>query len=153
MGTKDQYFRVKAVNVVTPTVNPLAGTRQSRQNMTHSAASVPRQDHIPWTGELLQQHQEWSKSFTNAVLNSPDKATVDSFVANLISKRDTPKRDTPRRLACETSPFVDFLSVLAIFLPLMFLIYWMFLRRIYYPSRNKPTVQKTVKAPIFRTAL
>merc|ERR1711964_556438 len=148
MGTKDQYFRVKAVNVVKPTVNPLAGSRQSRQNMTHSAASVPRQDHIPWTGELLLQRQEWSKAFKNAVQNPPDKATVDSFVANLISERDT-----PRRLACETSPFVDFLSVLAIFLPLMFLIYWMFLRRIYYPSRNKPTVQKTVKAPIFRTAL
>merc|ERR1711964_788322 len=90
--------------------------------------------------------QRWADAFATAIENSPAKPTVDSYVAQLVA-------DPNRRLACETSPFADFLSVLAILLPLFFLIYWMFLRRIYYPQRNKPTIQKTVKRTRFRDAL
>merc|ERR1711964_261964 len=111
----------------------------------HDYVPVTYIDEIQWDDKLLQQRQQWAKSFA-AIKNSPDKATVDKYVAELVAKPD-------RRLACETSPFVDFLSVLAILLPLMFLIYWMFLRRIYYPKRNKSVIQKTVKGSRFRAAL
>jgi len=134
--TKDQYFRVKPVDI----------SLAYREERGGRALVVDKsKDMIRWTQELLDQRQEWHTAFKNAKKNSPDEATVNRFVASLVSPT--------RRLACETSPFVDFLSVLAILLPILFLIYWMFLRRIYYPERNTPTIRKTVKGPRFRAAL
>merc|ERR1711964_947152 len=95
----------------------------------------------------IQQREAWADSFATAKRNSPAKPIVDKYVAELFAKPD-------RRLACETSPLADFLSVLAILLPIMFLLYWMVLRRIYYPERNRPVIQKTFRSTLnkFRTA-
>jgi len=143
--TKDQYFRVKPIDITQEFRNP-TDRDQFYVNGGNDAAHVSySQDKIRWTQEDFCQRQYWDTAFKSAVASSPDKATIDTYVKSLISSR--------RRLACETSPFVDFLSVLAILLPLLFLIYWMFLRRIYYPERNTPAIRKTVKGPRFRAAL
>jgi len=84
----------------------------------------------------------------------PDRNLADGHWGSPIHLNDAVAQpDEARRLACETSPLADFLSMLAILLPLMFLLYWMFLRRIYYPKRNTPTIQKTVRSTsVYRTA-
>merc|ERR1711964_24241 len=111
-------------------------------------------DEIPWTHPLLDKREEWTASFKKATQESPDRrATVDAAVCNLVAEQQM--ISSHRRLACDSSPLSDFLSLLAVLLPLMFLIYWMFVRRIHYPQRNTPTNQKTFKGsrPGFRTAL
>jgi len=139
--TEEQYFRVKAVE---------------REEISRSSGNSPlrintvfgEKDTMPWTKELVKYRAQWGKSLQRAFLNSPDVNIARTFVDSLLPK---PKPD--RRLACEVSPLADFLSILAILLPILFLIYWMFLRRIYYPKRNQPTIRKTFRSNSeFRTA-
>jgi len=159
--TEDQYFRVKPVDYTIQYYhNPENWGGLSTGGGVSEAVQRTYMDKTEWDSKFLQQREQWAKSFT-AIQNSPDcpdKTTVDKYVAELLGKPPQPEPDrsqyafADRRLACETSPFVDFLSVLALLLPLLFLLYWMFLRRIYYPKRNTPAIQKTVKAR-FRAAL
>jgi len=131
--TENQYFRVKAVN---------------REKKTPTFDS-DETDMEPWTSELIKDRQQWLDSFAKAIRSPPEDQIVQDFVDSLVPKPDT----GARRLACEVSPLTDFLSILAILLPILFLIYWMFLRRIYYPKRNKPTIRKTFRSNSeFRTA-
>merc|ERR1711964_434217 len=104
-------------------------------------------DTVEWTDDLKDQHVAWTAAFKTACENSPDEKIVDEDIATLIRETNT------RRLASETSPPSDsFLSLLAILLPLFFVLYWMFLRRVYYSAEKKPANLRkpSLTKPVFR---
>merc|ERR1711964_520742 len=117
---KDFYFRVKEVRA----------ELRGQNNLHHK-------DTVSWNDGLKEQHAAWDKAFTTASENSPkesDEAIVDDDIAELLAEATT-----NRRLVCETSPPSDsFLALLATLLPLFFMLYWMFLRRVYYSAEKKP---------------